>query len=309
MDKDFHFSTIYVLSRWAGFSSYNSLVLATASQFVDDNTATISRNKRPSGHDPWQNVTIQEENNNIWIPFHFLPGLEGTTREERLICKKNSSFANLMMHELPPIAVDDSISMFRLGIALHVYADTWAHQEFSGIDSLWNEVDGLTIHRGNSENELSDDVAANSPLLLGHVQAMHWPDRPYAAWSSDTKFATVRNNWDEFIEAAKHIYSYLTTFHHAAHHTLTKKQINLLLYSFKDNVSTTTETRTNSWIKNIHANLYDFEDFEKEDAAIHYSTSLIIYDADFSTQFYDALNAHYDWVKKGLEVNDIYKLK
>jgi len=30
MDIDFHFGTIYVLSRWAGFDSYNAKVIATS---------------------------------------------------------------------------------------------------------------------------------------------------------------------------------------------------------------------------------------------------------------------------------------
>lgn len=37
MDLDFHFSTVYVLSRWADFGSNSSRIIATSSQLVDDN--------------------------------------------------------------------------------------------------------------------------------------------------------------------------------------------------------------------------------------------------------------------------------
>lgn len=37
MDIDFHFGTIYVLSRWAGIDSNSSKIIANSSQFVDDN--------------------------------------------------------------------------------------------------------------------------------------------------------------------------------------------------------------------------------------------------------------------------------
>ena len=40
MDLDYHFGTVYVLSRWAGFGSFNSRTIAASSQLVDDNFDT-----------------------------------------------------------------------------------------------------------------------------------------------------------------------------------------------------------------------------------------------------------------------------
>ena len=37
MDIDYHFCTMYVLSRWADFGSANSKIIATSAQLVDDN--------------------------------------------------------------------------------------------------------------------------------------------------------------------------------------------------------------------------------------------------------------------------------
>ena len=37
MDIDYHYGTMYVLSRWAEFGPSNSNIIATSAQFVDDN--------------------------------------------------------------------------------------------------------------------------------------------------------------------------------------------------------------------------------------------------------------------------------
>ena len=40
MDLDYHFGTVYVLSRWADFGSFNARTIASCSQLVDDNFDT-----------------------------------------------------------------------------------------------------------------------------------------------------------------------------------------------------------------------------------------------------------------------------
>ena len=40
MDLDYHFGTVYVLSRWADFGSFNARTIAASSQLVDDNFDT-----------------------------------------------------------------------------------------------------------------------------------------------------------------------------------------------------------------------------------------------------------------------------
>lgn len=306
MDKDFHFGTIYVLSRWAGFGSYNSLVIASASQFVDDNTDRISNGKRPSGHELWENLTNIEENNEIWIPFHFLPGLDGNSQEEKLICKKNSDLAQSMMNELPSVTVGDSVSMLRLGIALHVYADTWAHQKFSGIPSAYNNVRNLTPVPTSSKEILEDDIAQAGPLPLGHMEASHYPDRPYLPWHCAPQFPDDgRNNWEQFIDASNEIYKILTYISNGVSSDLDSDQRALLLDAFQSIQDENIESRTQQWLDRIYSNDFGFTDFSNDDADVVYSTSLITDDNNFSSQFYTALDDHYNWVKNNLEANNI----
>ena len=58
--------------------------------------------------------------------------------------------------------------------------------------------------------------------------------------------------------------------------------------------------RTAEWLKRIHQNQYHFTDWNDEDSAVEYKESFIMDDDDFSQQFYEALDAHYDWVKNNL---------
>lgn len=305
MDKDFHFGTIYVLSRWAGFGSYNSLVIASASQFVDDNTDLISRGHQASGHALWENLTSLEENNEVWIPFHFLPGLEGSCENEKLICKKNSALAQSMMAELPTVVVDNSISVLRLGIALHVYADTWAHQEFSGRTSTCNNARNLSPIPSSPINALENSVGQIGPLPLGHMEVSHYPDRPYLRWKCDPQFSDGRNNYDEFIDASHEIYKILTRISNGVSSDLDSDQQALLLDAFQSIQDEDIESRTQQWLDRIHNNNFGFTDFSNDDADVAYSTSFITHDNDFSTQFYTALDGHYNWVKNNLEATNI----
>ena len=74
MDIDFHFGTIYVLSRWAGFESDTAKIIATSSQLVDDNVSGKVPGfkfddipQRFSGHELWQNL---REKSNVEVKLH-----------------------------------------------------------------------------------------------------------------------------------------------------------------------------------------------------------------------------------------------
>jgi hypothetical protein len=254
MDIDFHFSTIYVLSRWAGFGSHNAKVIAASSQFVDDNISddprilataekmdADGRIIRYSGHELWENLLNDEGNEQVWVPYHFLPGLQGDTEEEKLVCKKNSILSIALADKLAGISMSDTDYAFKLGIGLHVLADTWAHQEFSGVITRRNIVLGLVFKNFDSELwqkvlYFIDGIASigcNVSEPLGHAAAIHWPDRPYAAWKSQTKFVSGRNNWEEFLEACRCIYKILTNVNGGIPKELTKEQEGLLQDTFR----------------------------------------------------------------------------
>ena len=149
MDLDYHYSAMYVLSRWAKFGSANSQIIATSCQLVDDNFDENPLSDAGEDEEQARGIVVRYSSQNvvgnvtgkgnkeIWIPFHFLPGLEGETEEEKLICRKNSPLAQKLADRILETTLDNSDFGFRIGIGLHAYADTWAYQGFSGLkDSI-----------------------------------------------------------------------------------------------------------------------------------------------------------------------------
>ncbi len=329
MDLDFHYGTIYVLARWAKFGSENAHLIATSSQLVDDNfdTTPFSDEEekkniaagvhvRYSCQNIWGNVT-GKGNCEIWIPFHFLPGLEGDTEEDRLICKKHSELSQKLADRLLETSLDDTNFPFRLGVGLHVLADTWAHQEFAGINNIVNKVQNLIFTTQGSFVEKVLDVMTSSMaggildniMPLGHVAAVHCPDIPYLWWKSGERFVDGRKNWDEFLEASDEIFRVLQAVSCEEVTGLSDDQRAILLECFKNIQSDDIDFRYHAWLDRIHENHFDFEDFCEADASVEYSVPFIFGDVDFRHQFYDEINDHFNWVRSELESHNIYVLK
>ena len=86
-------------------------------------------------------------NHEVWIPFHFLPGNDGLQAGKdpsgkfinKIICEPNSYIAQDMIHS----CIENKNTLYglhRLGITMHVYADTWAHQGFAGVNHKVNNA-------------------------------------------------------------------------------------------------------------------------------------------------------------------------
>ncbi|MDO4179200.1 MAG: hypothetical protein Q4D21_08435 [Phascolarctobacterium sp.] len=332
MDIDFHFGTVYVLSRWAGFQSANAKVIAASSQFVDDNIDNIDgsamsswstgcdvredgRIIRYSGHDLWANIGNTEGNEEIWIPYHFLPGLEGETEEEKLICHKNSVLAKKLEAKLSSITTADPNWAFKLGIGLHVFADTWAHQEFAGIFSLANVVHDLVIELFDQDNwksfehftDMMKTLSLNVAAPLGHAAAINWPDRPYAKWSSSSKFPGGRDNCQEFLEAAEACYGILAKVSGDVPEKLQTWQLNALKKAFLEIVNDDPEIRNKTWAAWIRDNKFGF-DYQEGDKALEYSKWFILADETMDKGFYESIEEYYQWCKSELEAAGIYRL-
>lgn len=331
MDLDFHYGTVYVLSRWAKFGSGNSNIIASASQMVDDNyddnpfsDAEEERNiamgihVRYSCQNIWGNIT-GKGNPEVWIPFHFLPGLVGDDTDSKLVCKKHSVLSEKLKQRLLETTLDNSDFGFRLGVGLHVFADTWAHQEFAGINTTINKVKSLIFStHGSSLEKLLDEIIGSDSIIskimdqinpLGHASAVHCPDMPYLWWKSGGHFKNGRKNWDEFMEASEEIFKILQQVSLEPVTGLSEHQNDLLMSAFKDIQSENIDERYNEWIRRIHANEFEIEDFDENDANAAYSIGTIRDDLTFRAQFFNEINAHFHWVKKELEDNGIFILK
>jgi len=242
MQIDFHYAAIRLLSEKAGFSPADSQIIAYASQYIDD--ATNYRHIKIKGNlnidyprlvdgkfDPictahkglqFLNDFKKSVQHKIYIPFHFLPPKEYEEGVEfDYITSPNSLLANnLINYSLHRFKINSSKieNLISLGIALHTFADTWAHQGFSGIhSSQHNDIENIAIMKNGKWEKLNlfEQFEHNILPDIGHAEAHSYPDLSFLKWKytyAKTKKEVVRDNFQEFYEAAKTIYNILLDF-------------------------------------------------------------------------------------------------
>jgi hypothetical protein len=225
MNIDFHYGVVYIGARLGGLSTQDAQTVAHACQYIDDATTPgllkfdggAQFERFASAHKLFDYENVQDDLNRlVWTPFHFLPAGIGETLEQRAICRPDSEVArDLVRHALARRGADNALH--RLGVTLHTYVDTWAHQGFSGIESDYNKVSHLEADDFTHEDwleslerftahlldRLQSDVVTRA-LPLGHGAALTYPDLPWAKWQYvNGKGEPVhRDNLPQFVEAA-----------------------------------------------------------------------------------------------------------
>ncbi len=233
MQIDMHYYGTYALARLAGLKPRACTTIATAAQFVDDSAKRTEINFMDGGHISAKATAHhvadiknleREDQRLIWVPFHFLPGGQGQTFSERLVCQKDSAIARQMLkHHLS--YASHSCGLHLSGIAAHVYADTFAHHGFSGTSSRLNKVvnnsfifNGMAQKQKDNLNNLRDDffrrygngsfehfkswVAETASGALGHGAVATYPDEPYLKWQFEYQHSgklAIRNNPADFL--------------------------------------------------------------------------------------------------------------
>lgn len=215
MQIDSHYHATYVLARAAGLHPDVAQTIATCAQFVDDNVAQTSIELRDgsradveaTAHHPVDRENLEpQDQRQVWVPFHFLPGNEGDSFTERLKCRKDSAIAREMVAHHLELA-DKPYAAALLGIAAHVYADTFSHYGFAGVSSRGNRVHNDSIELSDDlQPEIREYITAKQATFhrrrggqlfdnikcwlgetasgaLGHGGVATFPDRPYLAWS------------------------------------------------------------------------------------------------------------------------------
>ncbi len=238
MQIDFHHAVSYVLSRLAGFSREESEIISYSSQYVDDatihgiirftNNAMYTRTSSAHKLIDFHN-TVSAENYRVWVPFHFLPGNGGLKAGEdpeggfinKLVCYPDSYVAEEMLtyciadHDKP-------YGLHRLGVTIHVLADTFAHQGFSGVIHKINDVlrldsDLKTESLGFFKDLLErlKTLFIDRALPLGHGAALTCPDLPYLKWGYTNEYHTEligRDNTVIYNDAVISIFESLIKF-------------------------------------------------------------------------------------------------
>jgi hypothetical protein len=230
---DFHYCAIRVLAEKAGFSPEDAQIIAYASQHIDD--AVDHEKMNIDGHldilshrftentfDPictahkglqFLKGFKEEVQDKIYISFHFLPDLES---KDDFIVPKNCSLSRKIV-EMAMTELSKSngefrvLNLIRLGIALHTFADSWAHQDFSGHhNSHDNDVKTIELFKENKWKKISfiTKFEYNTLPDIGHAEVGSFPDLSNLRWrfiKESDESPHERDNTQLFLEAAENI--------------------------------------------------------------------------------------------------------
>lgn len=214
MDIEYHYWGTALIAQAAGLTEEEVEILAYCSQYVDDNDTIIEVYNDIYDVKPVFQSTVSQTLNilmpkedlmKIYPVFHFVPGDQGHAVKRKdakfhiLNTTPDSANVRMIMDEAIARAIEmhtagDTSGLYALGIAVHVYADTWAHQNFIG----WY----------NSFNSMGRDLAPN----IGHADALHSPDWIGYRWSDNRLDKPDVNNNIRYISASKKLYEYLVHF-------------------------------------------------------------------------------------------------
>jgi hypothetical protein len=206
MNIEFHYFGIYYLSRQAGLDDRFSGLLAAASQYVDASTYPLafSTPREQLSITVTQNYVFWDEavRRDIYLPFHFLPGgvPDARTGYPHALASPYTVRPNGEIAKELLIAAFKDKDPYLMGIALHSFADTWAHQNFSGL-----------VEDGN---RIANDSSMLSLPPAGHLQALTQPDEPDRVWFDPRLPEPERriSNARRFIQAGRKIYRYLCIY-------------------------------------------------------------------------------------------------
>lgn len=285
MQIDFHHATTYVAARIAGFDTRRADIIAYAAQYVDD--ASSDGPVRFTNKFLYQRIspahkmidtrnTRDLDNHQVWIPFHFLPGNGGMEADRnpggrvvnRLICTPDSPIARNMVRQAI-IERDKPYGLHRLGVTMHVYADTWAHQGFAGLLDSVNEVEDAT-ETGDSgvfRSGLGDFIRKcldDAIPPLGHGRATIFPDMPFLKWQyrNYNKELIELDNTEEFCRAAnemcKAMQRYLKGDPDAETEGIKGKDMKMIKQLFTEIEEKDGNSRHKKWLEAISSGTFSF---------------------------------------------------
>jgi len=230
MQVDFHYYAVYALGRLAGYDHLKAETIAYASQYTDDavNDKTIHFE---NGETFKPTLTayvllspgsltrnVQEE---VFTSFHFLPGVDPTSdfdgrNRENLVTKPGCSMASTLVD----LALKDNsdIGLHRLGLALHTFADTFAHQDFSGFAGPENDAEDVVVTQARNSVDRFFRILWHKIMeailpAIGHAEVGHLPDEPFRKWEyfnySRHKNSAKIDNAKRYLQASKAIFEKL----------------------------------------------------------------------------------------------------
>ncbi len=199
MDIEYHYYITFIIALRVGFRKEQAYKIAYSSQYTDDNDTPYKINE--GQEDMYENYISQtmnitkpqEERLRIYPIFHFMPG---TSNEIWQLSpdRKDGKFhlLNTIPNNQNAVALLSNAlqsgNLYRIGIDTHMFADTFAHQNYVGFKDEFNAMKGFL--QGLLPN-------------IGHADAKHNPDIPNLIWK-ETRLTSknhLRNNKEIFLAA------------------------------------------------------------------------------------------------------------
>lgn len=268
MDINFHYFTIKTLARFAGFDENEAQRIAVFSEYIDDfdwityldcknipdyikndvdcdlhrpSLLTLNMNFNPAMTGFFSYIDMAflylERSQKFTVsPFHFIPRnialIAKDTRTTPAQVGDGSIISDLLLEAKAALLAEEeprNRSLMRIGMYLHTFADTYAHQLFSGYESWVNEVTISNVIDNASGGNITDTVMCQTRQMssqepnidwpaIGHARAGHTPDLTYVSFTMQYKsnerdearsLTHTRSNTAEFLIAARHILNYL----------------------------------------------------------------------------------------------------
>ena len=225
MEIEFHYFITKGIALRAGFNDEEAEIIAHASQLTDDNVRQYCINRGKT--DEFKNYISFTYNilkprktlSHIYPIFHFIPQGDNShisskaakcsfipgdpdfpeaQRTDRRKSKFNTTPDSKNANRILKLAFETE-NLYRIGIALHAFADTWAHQNFTGLLDDFNAMPGL-----------EESFIPN----IGHADAGNKPEYVSYSWTDSRlkkEYQNIDNN-QRFLGASKRIFEELCLF-------------------------------------------------------------------------------------------------
>ncbi|MDR0339249.1 MAG: hypothetical protein LBH65_03110, partial [Desulfovibrio sp.] len=260
MNINFHYFAVKTIASFVGVPEPQAQSLALYSQYVDDydlyapftiadvpayaqHLARKHTNGKnwtfypiTTGFNRWDTMLrllLVSNQRAITIPFHFITAQplksypDTTSRElyrtQAASLEKASLIqAMLFAAKCEYLRAPDACNLMRIGILIHIFADTYAHQHFSGFHGWENDsrvTKAIDTHYKKDLTSKFKKWPCDKLPALGHTNVWHTPDETYLEFEIQQKLNKSdkghhlnlnRSNTQVFAEAANQIGLFLT---------------------------------------------------------------------------------------------------
>jgi hypothetical protein len=265
MDISFHYFAVKTVARAAGYDEEKAQRIAMFSQFIDDfnwyayfragnipnyikdsnldivfNETLKIINPVTTGFSDWFDMAtliLSRSQRYTVSPFHFIPQDETsvTDGDKRTVPATLddgsyiSSELRKLQNDISEGTINESDSLMKMGMLLHTFADTYAHQLFTGFDDKVNSVKLIRAVDNTTNEDVTDKyhfwveqwidkaekIIKTGLPTIGHMAIAHVPDLSHLWFEMEYRRydGTVgrhsRSNTSTFVTACGQIYNFM----------------------------------------------------------------------------------------------------